>query len=268
MTTTMVPTMATVADVRVDMDDIVTLGFELPDDVQLAAPGQFAMLWAPGIGEVPISYSGIGPGRRVEHTIRAVGATTTALCALGPGDIVGVRAPFGRGWRLDDLAGRDVVVMAGGLGLAPLRPVLEAADTLRASSVRLLVGARSPDTILFADQLTERWAALTREVTVDHAERGWDGAVGPLRASMAGDLDDPAEAGALLCGPEIMMRVLSRQLVDAGLRPDRIQVSLERSMHCGIGLCGHCQLGPLFTCVDGPVVDWSSADPLLAVRER
>lgn len=266
----MVPTIATIDEVRSELHDTVTLVLELPAELPVPTPGQFAMLWVPGVGEVPISYSGIGPARRVEHTVRAVGATTKALCGLRAGDPIGVRAPFGQGWHLGGLENRDVVVIAGGLGLAPLRPVVEAAASgaLGAASVQLLVGARSPDDLLYADQLRSRWATLKPTITVDHAERGWTGSVGPLRAAMAGPLAAPAETVALLCGPEIMMSVLSRQLLDAGLRADRIQVSLERSMHCGVGLCGHCQLGALFTCVDGPVVHWSRADPLLAVRER
>lgn len=270
VTTTMVPTMATVDDVRRDLDDVVTIGFGLPAGLRLPDPGQFAMLWFPGVGEVPISYSGIGPGRRVEHTIRAVGATTAALCALRPGDPIGVRAPFGRGWDVAALAGRDVVVAAGGLGLAPLRPVIEAAanGTLGARSVRLLAGARNPETILYADQIIDRWSSLGPVLTVDHAERRWTGRVGVLKAALAGPLDEPSATAALLCGPEVMMRVLSRQFVDAGVPADLIQVSLERSMHCGVGVCGHCQLASLFTCIDGPVVTWAEAEPLVAVRER
>ena len=266
--TTMTPTMATVAAVERDLADTVTLALDLPHDMPAPAPGQFAMLWVPGIGEIPISYSGIGPGRRVEHTVRAVGPTSSALAALEPGDQVGVRGPFGRGWRLDDLVGTDVLIIAGGLGLAPLRPVVELAGQVGARSVRLFVGARSPDLVLYADQIEDRWRALRPVVTVDQATHAWRGPVGPLRVDLGGPLADPARTTALVCGPEIMMQVLGRLLEQAGLRRDRIQVSLERNMQCGVGHCGHCQLGPLFTCTDGPVVDWDTAAPLLAVRER
>ena len=228
------------------------------------------MLWVPGVGEIPISYSGIGPRRRVAHTVRAVGATSTALCERAPGDHVGIRGPFGTGWQLDDLDGTDLLIIAGGLGLAPLRPVIEAAAAggLAARSVQLLVGARSPDLVLFADQVDERWHALRPRVTVDRADAAWSGPVGPLDLGLAEPTGSPTQITALVCGPEIMMLVLSRQLELAGVPRPRIQVSLERNMQCGVGHCGHCQLGALFTCVDGPVVDWETAAPLLAVRER
>jgi NAD(P)H-flavin reductase len=228
------------------------------------------MLWVPGIGEIAISYSGIGPGRRVDHTIRAVGATSAALCERSPGDLIGVRGPFGRGWQLDELDGADVMIIAGGLGLAPLRPVIEAAaaGNLAARSVQLLIGARSPDAIPYADQIDEHWQSLRPRVTVDRADASWTGPVGPLHVGLADRFERPAEIAALVCGPEVMMQVLSRQLELAGVARRRIQVSLERNMQCGFGHCGHCQLGALFTCVDGPVVDWATAAPLLSVRER
>lgn len=267
-TATMTPTMATVRANSRDLLDTVTLTVDLPDGLAIPAPGQFAMLWVPGVGEIPISYSGIGPGRRVEHTVRAVGATSAALAALQPGDRLGVRGPFGRGWQLADLDGTDLVIIAGGLGLAPLRPVVELAGELGARSVRLLVGARSPDLVLYADQIEHRWHALRPVVTVDHADAGWRGPVGPLSVDLGDVLHDPDTVAALVCGPEIMMQVLGRRLHQRGVHPDRIQVSLERNMQCGVGHCGHCQLGPLFACTDGPVVDWGVAAPLLSVRER
>lgn len=267
---TLTPAMAAVEARVDDLADTVTLSFTMPEELALPQPGQFAMLWVPGIGEIPISYSGIGPGRRVEHTVRAVGAASAALCARAPGDLVGIRGPFGRGWQLDELAGADVVIIAGGLGLAPLRPVIEAAarGRLAARSVQLLVGARSPDALAYADQIDERWRELRPTVTVDRADASWRGPVGPLHVGLAGPFEHPAEVAALVCGPEVMMQVLSRQLELAGVARTRIQISLERNMQCGFGQCGHCQLGALFTCVDGPVVDWATAAPLLAVRER
>lgn len=267
-TSTMVPTMASVASVVGDLADTVTFSIDLPPELAMPLPGQFAMLWVPGVGEIPISYSGIGPGRRVDHTVRAVGPTSAAMVALGPGDPIGVRGPFGRGWQLDDLVGTDVLIVAGGLGLAPLRPVVEAAGELGARSVRLLVGARSPDAVLYTDQIEQNWAPLHPVVTVDVADADWRGPVGPLRIDLAGSLADPANTSALVCGPEIMMQVLGRRFEQIGVRRDRIQVSLERNMQCGVGHCGHCQLGPVFACVDGPVVDWGVAAPLMTVRER
>lgn len=266
----MTPVLATVDDTRIDLPDTVTLGLTMPAGLPMPEAGQFAMLWAPGVGEIPISYSGIGPDRRVEHTIRVVGPTSRALAAIEAGGMLGIRGPFGRGWQLDDLADRDVLIIAGGLGTAPLRPVIAAAarGALAARSVRLFVGARTPDSIIYADEIETGWRALAPRVSVDHASSGWNGAVGPVSVVLAGALDPATNLSALVCGPEIMMRVISRQLVAAGVAPDRVQVSLERNMQCGVGVCGHCQLGPLFTCVDGPAVEWPVAEPLLAVRER
>lgn len=268
--TTLVPVMAPVVASARELADTVTIGLAMPADLPMPAPGQFAMLWVPGVGEIPISYSGIGPGRRVDHTIRAVGAASAALCELELGDQVGVRGPFGSGWQLDGLRGRELLVIAGGLGLAPLRPAIDAAagGSLRTRSVRLLVGARSPDQIVYADQIRDRWQLTSTRVTVDRADASWPGPVGPLDLTLAGPLDEPAAVAALVCGPEVMMGVLCRQLESAGVPRTNIQVSLERNMQCATGRCGHCQLGPLFTCLDGPVVGWETAAPLLAVRER
>ncbi len=270
MPPTMTPVLATIDDTRVDLPSTVTIGLEEPESLAMPAPGQFAMLWVPGVGEVPISYSAIGPGRRVEHTIRAVGLTSAALAAMRPGDVVGVRGPFGRGWQVDDLADRDLLIVAGGLGLAPLRPVIEMAvsGAIATRSTRLLVGARSPGLVLYADQFEQRWSTLSPRLSVDAAPASWQGAVGPVTSLLDGAVVDSASTSALVCGPEIMMRMVCFQLVDAGIEPEAIHVSVERNMQCGIGVCGHCQLGPLFTCTDGPVVDWATAGPLLAVRER
>ena len=267
---TLNPAMAAIEATVDDLADTATISLTMPDELAMPLPGQFAMLWVPGIGEIPISYSGIGPGRRVDHTVRAVGAASLALRERAPGDLIGVRGPFGRGWQLDALEGADVLIIAGGLGLAPLRPVIEAAAAggLAARSVQLLIGARSPDAIPYVDQIDERWHDLRPTVTVDRADASWTGPVGPLHVGLADPGGHPAEIAALVCGPEIMMQVLSRQLELAGVPRARIQVSLERNMQCGFGQCGHCQLGALFTCVDGPVVDWATAAPLLAVRER
>lgn len=266
----MTPVTAIVDAVRRDLTDTVTLALALPDELPIPEPGQFAMLWMPGVGEIPISYSGIGPGPRVEHTVRAVGQTSAALAAVGLGDVIGVRGPFGRGWQLDGLEHRDLLIVAGGLGLAPLRPVVElaAAGGIVARSVRLFVGAREPAGMLYADDLDRRWASLEPRLSVDHADATWRGAVGPVSVVLGDALDRSGDLAALVCGPEILMSVISRQLVGAGVAPERIQVSLERNMQCGVGHCGHCQLGPLFTCVDAPVVGWDVAGPLLAVRER
>jgi NAD(P)H-flavin reductase len=233
------------------------------------------MLTAFGVGEVPISLSGLvntgdGRARRLVHTLRAVGAVTTVLHAARPGGVIGVRGPFGTGWDLSSAAGRDVVIVAGGIGLAPLRPVVLAmlADRSRHGRVSLLVGARTPADLLYADELA-RWsqAGIDVAVTVDRPGDGWTGQVGVVTTLIPHAGVEPANSVAFVCGPEVMMRFAAQALVAHGLPARQVQVSLERNMRCGVGWCGHCQLGPLLVCRDGPVVDWAQAEPLVSVRE-
>lgn len=268
----MVPVRYRVVGRQQETADSVTLALQ-PVDAPIAEPqpGQFTMLYAFGVGEIPISVSGC-PSREgaLLHTIRAVGATSRALCALQPGGILGVRGPFGAGWDVTRAVGRDVVVIAGGIGLAPLRPVIRdvLAERRRFGKVAFLIGARTPDDLLYAEQIDE-WrsaADVDVEVTVDAAARGWTGHVGLITTLLDPMPVAAANSTAFLCGPEVMLRVTSRQLVEAGASPDQVFVSLERNMHCAIRQCGHCQLGPLFVCADGPVVSWTVAGPLMAVR--
>lgn len=229
-------------------------------------PGQFVMAYAFGVGEVPISVSGaLGRPAPVMLTIRAVGAVTSAICAAMPGTVLGLRGPFGNAWPVDGAAGGDVVVVAGGIGLAPLRPVL-----LRVSGASeaygelvLLYGARTPADLLYRDAL-EDWGAA---VTVDAAEAGWRGSVGVVPKLVPTARFDPSAATAFVCGPEVMMRFAVEALVARGLAPEQIHVSLERNMQCGVGHCGHCQLGPTLICRDGPVYSYATAAPWLGARE-
>jgi anaerobic sulfite reductase subunit B len=259
-----------------DTADTVTLTIE-PDAGPLArfAPGQFAMLTAYGIGEVPISVSAIaepeqGRTRRLVHTLRAVGAVTRALHAARPGDVIGVRGPFGTTWDVASAMGHDVVIVAGGIGLAPLRPVLHAvlADRPRYGRVALLIGGRTPADLLYRDEMaTIAATGVDVAVTVDRPADGWTGQVGVVTTLIPPARFDPARTVAFLCGPEIMMRFTARALMARGVPARRVRVSLERNMRCGVGWCGHCQLGPLLVCRDGPVVDYARAEPLIAVRE-
>lgn len=258
--------------------DTVTLTVAPERDVDrlpVPRPGQFSMLSAGGVHEVPISFSGLhdaaGPDGAVEHTVRSVGAATEALCELGPGDALGVRGPFGTAWDLATAEAGDVVVMAGGIGLAPLRPVVEHLVAHRGAfgAVSVLVGARSPDEVLFGEDLA-RWAATTGvdvEVTVDSAPRGWRGHVGVV-TQLVDDLPGGAGTTAFVCGPEVMMRFGARALVARGVDPDRIQLSAERNMRCAVAHCGHCQLGPHLVCRDGPVLAYPRLAALMEVRER
>jgi len=235
-------------------------------------PGQVNMLSLFGLGEVPISVSGDPAVPEVQrHTIRAVGAVTTGLTRVRPGDTVGVRGPFGTGWDVEAAAGRDVVVVAGGLGLAPLRPVLYwmLAHRGEVGRVALLYGSRSPEDLLYPDEL-HRWRArfdLDVEVTVDRARGGWHGDVGVVPALVRRLAVDPANTVAYVCGPEIMMRFTADALTDLGVPAERVEVSLERNMKCMVGLCGHCVLGPFYVCTDGPVLPWSAVSRLMRLRE-
>jgi NAD(P)H-flavin reductase len=235
-------------------------------------PGQVNMLSLFGLGEVPISISGdpAVPGV-LRHTIRAAGAASTGLTRVGPGDTVGVRGPFGTGWNVEAATGRDVVVLAGGLGLAPLRPAVYwlLAHRGELGRVALLYGSRSPEDLLYRDELAA-WRArfdLDVQVTVDRASGSWYGEVGVVPGLVRRLAVDPANTVAYVCGPEVMMRFAADALTDLGLPAERVEVSLERNMKCMVGLCGHCVLGPYYVCTDGPVLPWSAVARLMRVRE-
>jgi NAD(P)H-flavin reductase len=255
-----------------ETEDTWTLEMEPVDREALEfAPGQFTMLYSYGAGEVPISVSGDAgrPGTLV-HTVRAVGATSIAVCGTRQGDELGVRGPFGRGWPLAQARGRDLVVVAGGVGLAPLRSVLYVALAEREDFGRLtlLYGSRTPDQLLYQDELSE-WADrddVETALIVDAADESWRGRVGVVPALIERAELDPQAIG-MVCGPEVMMRFAVDALLGAGLAPDRIFISMERNMRCAVGHCGHCQWGASFVCRDGPVYPWSEAEPWFKVRE-
>jgi NAD(P)H-flavin reductase len=252
--------------------DTVTLELEAHGRGFPFQPGQFNMLYMPGTGEVPISISGEpGDPSRVVHTVRAYGSVTSRMMTLSRGDWIGVRGPFGQPWPMEDLAGRDVLLVAGGIGIAPLRPVLYRllGDRDRYGRVTLLYGERTPGDLLYRSQL-ERWRGrmdLDVEVTVDSAREGWRGNVGLVTALIPRSGFEPAGTVAMLCGPEVMMAHAVGQLESMGVRADRIHLSMERNMKCGIGLCGHCQLGPLLVCRQGPVFRYDAVRHLFRKRE-
>jgi anaerobic sulfite reductase subunit B len=261
---------------RKEAPDVVTLALEDRSGRSFSfLPGQFNMLTAFGVGEVPISISGApGPGP-VFHTVREVGPVTRALCRARVGSPVGVRGPFGTDWGLDDFAQADAVVVGGGIGLAPLRGAIEVLiDRVGLPhgprKVVVLVGARTPDQLIFRSEL-EAWAATGAEVhsTVDMAGEGWRGNVGVVTQLVPGAGFEPARAMALVCGPEVMMRFAVQALIERGVLPTfiRLRISLERNMQCGTGLCGHCQLGPYMLCRGGPVVTYPDASRLLSEAE-
>lgn len=269
----MLPERYRISHTRQDTRDTFTLELDPVEGTRFTyAAGQFTMLDAFGVGEVPISISGdpTRPGP-LEHTIRDVGAVTHALIAAPTGAVLGVRGPFGTSWDVADGMGGDVVLVAGGIGLAPLRPAL--LELLghrdRYNRVVLLYGARTPEDILFGDEL-RTWAqdfGVVVEVTVDNGQHAWRGKVGLVTQLVPRAGFDPRHTLALVCGPETMMRFSAAALVDRGVPMDRVRLSMERNMKCGVGLCGHCQLRELFVCVDGPVLTYDRLLPLLTTRE-
>jgi sulfhydrogenase subunit beta (sulfur reductase) len=250
-------TTASVRSIRPETADTSTLVLDHLDPAFPAgAPGQFVMVDLPGFPPLPISISRYRPDG-IDLTIRAAGPATTQLTRLGPGDEIGLRGPLGTAWPIERGVGRDIVIVTGGIGLPPLRPVIDAilSQRLRFETVRLYYGARTPKDLLFTDEL-ERWAArddMEVAVTVDRAGPEWTGAVGIVTHLFDRATWDGSRAVAFVVGPERMMTATAEVLYERGLAPDRIFVSMERHMECGIGLCGHCQMGPYFVCKDGPV---------------
>lgn len=258
---------------RRETPDTVTLHLDASKSGGLPfRPGQFTMVYAFGIGEVPISISG-DPAKPAQlvHTVRSVGAVTEAICSARTGDWLGVRGPFGRGWPIDEARGGDLVLMGGGLGIAPLRPVIYEALARRSEFRRVMVlfGARTPEVLLFRTEL-DRWAQredLIVRTTVDRATPDWHGRVGVVPALLDGLELDPPHTTALLCGPELMMQFAVHALKRRGIDDARIHLSMERNMKCAVGLCGHCQYGPQFICKDGPVLPFSSIEPRFWLKE-
>ncbi|MBI2763565.1 MAG: 4Fe-4S dicluster domain-containing protein [Chloroflexi bacterium] len=248
---------ATVEWVRQETADTATLRLTTRDPGLLAGrPGQFVMVAVPAFAIPPISVSRFHPDG-LELTIRAAGAATSFLTRLRPGASLGLRGPLGRPWPIEDAFGRDVVVVAGGIGLAPLRPVLDAIVQARDrfADVRLYIGARTPRDQLFIDEinaLADRDDMIVR-VTVDRAGPEWLGRVGIVTQLFRSVVGTGRDATAFICGPERMMAATTDRLGDLGVPREHMWLTLERHMDCGVGLCGHCQLGRRFVCRDGPV---------------
>jgi NAD(P)H-flavin reductase len=252
-------------------------------------PGQFNMLHLPGSGEVAISHCGPPsdipqaqlPNGSFLHTIRAVGRVTRAIESLRVGDHLGVRGPYGNPWPIDELFHQDVMIVSGGLGMAPLRPVIYTISNHRSrfGQVDLLYGSRSPDLILYQSEL-KSWAAsnIRIETTVDRTQsagqQAWTGPIGPVtllmdrRSSKLAYPDfDPSRTQVLICGPEVMMHYCALSALKLGIPSSSIWISMERNMQCGVGYCGHCQWGPFFLCKDGPVLRYDLAEPYLSIKD-
>jgi NAD(P)H-flavin reductase len=256
---------------RRETADVATLEL-IPPSPFAFVPGQFNMLYMFGLGEVAISISGDPAETRwIVHTVRAVGAVSGAITRLRRNQVIGVRGPYGSCWPVSDNEGSDIIVVAGGLGLAPLRPVIYhlLANRARYGRVVMLYGARGLAEILYRREI-ESWRRrldVDITVTVDHAAADWRGNVGVVPALIPRTRIDPDHAVAMVCGPEIMMRFTIDALRQRGMAMDRIFVSMERNMKCAVGLCGHCQFGPAFVCRDGPVLRYDRIAALLSIRE-
>jgi len=269
----MLPEFFSITLTRRETRDVFTIEFDVSARGGFSfAPGQFNMLYAFGMGESAISISG-DPARpeKLVHTIRAVGTVTRALQDLRKGDQVGIRGPFGRPWPMAEAQGKDLVIVAGGIGLAPLRPVIYHAVRNREAFGKVVViyGTRTPADLLFTKEI-EAWRKkldMQIEVTVDVADRTWKGHTGVVTKHMGRTDFDPANAIAMMCGPEIMMRFAAREFERLGMPTKNIWITMERNMRCGAALCGHCQFGPSFICREGPVYRYDEVAQLLSIRE-
>jgi NAD(P)H-flavin reductase len=247
------------------------LAFDAPD---VAAryrfrPGQFNMLYLPGIGEAAISISS-DPDRpeTLLHTVRAVGNVTRKR--LGVGDRLLLRGPFGSGWPMEECRGCDVVIAGGGVGLAPLRPIVYHVINHRGDfgNVHLLYGSRRPADLLYADEFDAwRAAGIDVEVTVDLGDDAWQGQIGVVPALFYRLRLQAARTRVLTCGPEIMMRFVIFEALARRIPPEHIYLTLERNMNCALGFCGHCQLGPAFICKNGPVFTYEQMAPYLDLED-
>jgi NAD(P)H-flavin reductase len=244
-----------------------TLAFSDPTVAQAFrfAPGQFNMLYVPGFGEVAISLSS-DPSQpsRVGHTIRYAGNVTRALARLKVGDLIGVRGPYGSVWPLEEGLGKNLVVVGGGIGLAPLRPLILAVLQRRAAYQRvvLLYGARTSADLLYREEY-ESWQkqGIELHITVDIGDEKWPGLVGVVPMLFYRIRMDAKQTLVLACGPEIMMRFAIYEALARRISKDSVYVSMERNMKCAVGFCGHCQYGPTFLCKQGPVLKFSAIEP-------
>lgn len=271
----MLPQVATITRTQPESPGVFTYTVEFRDPAYRAAyhfrPGQFNMLYLPGIGEVAISISSdSATPDQLLHTIRIAGNVTQAIARLKPRSVLGVRGPYGSSWPVERARGRDLIIVGGGIGLAPLRPAIYYVMRHRADygKVTVLVGARAPADLLYPGEY-EEWRKQNLEVivTVDRADEAWKGRVGVVPMLFYSLRPDPKRTTIFTCGPEIMMRFVVYEALARRIPKDHIYVSLERNMKCAIGFCGHCQYGPTFLCKEGPVLTYAQVEPFFSVEE-
>lgn len=229
-----------------------------PEEPIAFSTGQFMEVTVPGVGEAPFTPSSV-PGLKetMEFTIMKVGSVTDAVHELKEGDKVGVRGPFGKGYPLDDFAGKEILIVGGGVGLAPLRSLLYALfnKMVETKKIHLRYGARTPEDIIYKESLKE-WGTKPHvdvRITVDKGNEEWKGNVGVVTEILEADSIDVKNSVAVVCGPPIMMKFSTLKLLELEYSPEKIYLSMEKNMSCGIGKCGHCRLDTYYCCTDGPV---------------
>jgi NAD(P)H-flavin reductase len=256
--TSLIPIKTAIIDIKNETQNVRTYYIKLPNGVEIPKPGQFNMIYIHGVGEVPISVSDIDyEARAVAHTVRFVGSVTKAFSILEKNSLVGFRGPYGIGWPMDLAMGKNLILIAGGIGLLPLRPVIRevARNRDKYRKLFILYGAKTPDDLIYRYEYRDYESIPDTElyITIDKSNSDWKGRVGVVTDLISLISIDPSETLVFLCGPEIMMKFAVKELLKKGFKGNKIFLSLERRMKCGVGLCGHCQMGPYFVCRHGPV---------------
>jgi NAD(P)H-flavin reductase len=271
----MLPRPAIIQAIKPEAAGVLTfsMGFADPADRDAYGfqPGQFNMLYLPGCGEVAISLSSDpGEAQLLGHTIRLAGNVTRAISRLKVGDMVGVRGPFGSHWPLENAAGKNLIIVAGGIGLAPLRPVVLSVLSRRDAYERvlLLYGARTRTDLLYTREFG-RWreAGIEVNTTVDVGDEDWRGKVGVVPQLFYFVRMEHKNTLVFTCGPEIMMRFVIYEALARRIPKDAIYISMERNMKCAVGFCGHCQFGPNFICKQGPVLNFAAIEPFFSKED-
>lgn len=267
----MIPIPFVISKIKKETKDTFTIELDTPNKFEFKA-GQFNMLYLFGVGEVAISISG-DPSKREKlvHTIRNVGSVTNRISNLKKNDVLGVRGPFGSSWQIENFQNKDILIIAGGLGLAPVRPIIYYILNNRNSfnKVTILYGTKNPNEIIFKNEL-HKWKSsfdIDLQIIVDNPDSNWKGNTGLITTLIKNLNFVPDNTIAMICGPEIMMKVSSIEVQNKGLNPQNIYLSMERNMKCAIGLCGHCQYGSKFICKDGPVFSYLEIKHLLDIWE-
>lgn len=268
------PKQAIILERKQETPTVFTLRLQLTDADQQKAfrfqPGTFNMLYLYGVGEVAISIiSDPLDTETFDHTIRAVGRVTRAISQLKVGDKIGVRGAFGRGWPLEQAKGKNVTIISGGIGCAPVVSVIHYIARRRADYGRLQIfqGIKHSSDMIFNEYFT-RWQSIPQTevvVAADKSESGWSWSTGRLVDTIKRTPLDPTNQVVMMCGPEVMMEFVVKELLSRGFDEQSIYLSMERNMECGIGQCGHCQIGPYFVCKDGPIFAYPQLKPLFNV---